>query len=51
VTTFAGVPDQATTRDGDAAQALMNAPVGTAGVPGTIFFTDRNENVVRKIVF
>jgi len=51
VTTFAGAPDQATTRDGDAAQALMNAPVGTAGVPGTIFFTDRNENVVRKIVF
>jgi hypothetical protein len=51
VTTFVGVPDQATTRDGDAVQALLNTPVGMAGVPGTIYFTDRNENVVRKILF
>jgi hypothetical protein len=51
VTTFVGTSVAATTRDGDAAQALLNTPVGIAGVPGTIFFTDRNENVVRKILF
>ncbi|HZW36910.1 MAG TPA: hypothetical protein VFF01_08195 [Candidatus Deferrimicrobiaceae bacterium] len=51
VTTFVGAIDQATTRDGDAAQALLNAPVGIVGGPGTIYFTDRNENVVRKILF
>ncbi|NJD63171.1 MAG: hypothetical protein FIA93_10705 [Deltaproteobacteria bacterium] len=51
VTTFVGAPDKATTRDGDAPQALLNAPAGMAGLPGTIFFTDRNENVVRKILF
>jgi sugar lactone lactonase YvrE len=51
VTTFAGTAASATTRDGDAGQALLNAPVGIAGVQGTIFFTDVNENVVRKILF
>lgn len=51
VTTFAGDPAAATTRDGDAVQALLNAPVGIAGVEGSIDFTDANENVVRKILF
>ena len=51
VSTFLGAPDAATTRDGDASQALLNAPVGIAGVEGTIYFTDVNENVVRKILF
>ncbi len=51
VTTFAGTAVSATTRDGDAGQALLNAPVGIAGVQGTIYFTDANENVVRKILF
>jgi hypothetical protein len=51
VTTFVGTSESATTRDGDAPQALLNAPVGIAGVPGTIYFTDVNENVVRKILF
>lgn len=51
VTTFVGDPESATTRDGDAAQALLNAPVGIAGVEGAIYFTDVNENVVRKILF
>jgi sugar lactone lactonase YvrE len=51
VTTFVGTSEAATTRDGDANQALLNAPVGIAGVPGTIYFTDVNENVVRKILF
>ncbi|MGA6992513.1 MAG: hypothetical protein WBX50_01310 [Candidatus Deferrimicrobiaceae bacterium] len=51
VTTFAGTPDAATTRNGDPSVALMNAPTGVAGEPGTIYFTDINENVVRKILF
>jgi hypothetical protein len=51
VATFVGTSEAATTRDGDAAQALLNAPVGIAGVQGTIYFTDANENVVRKILF
>ena len=51
VTTFVGTSEAATTRDGDANQALLNAPVGIAGVLGTIFFTDVNENVVRQIRF
>ncbi|MBI5420475.1 MAG: hypothetical protein HZA60_10330 [Deltaproteobacteria bacterium] len=51
VTTFAGDPASATNRDGDASQALLNAPAGITGITGTIFFTDLNENVVRKILF
>jgi hypothetical protein len=51
VRTFAGRADAATTRNGAAPDALLNAPAGVAGVPGTIFFTDVNENVVRKILF
>jgi len=51
VTTFAGDPGAATTRNGLPSVALMNAPTGIAGVPGTITFTDVNENVVRKILF
>ncbi|HSL92437.1 MAG TPA: NHL repeat-containing protein, partial [Candidatus Limnocylindrales bacterium] len=51
VSTFVGTSEAATTRDGDASQALLNAPVGIAGAEGTIFFTDANENVVRKILF
>lgn len=51
VRTFAGSPDAATTRDGDASAALLNAPAGVAGVEGTLYFTDTNENVVRKILF
>ncbi|KRT72630.1 MAG: NHL repeat-containing protein [Deltaproteobacteria bacterium CSP1-8] len=51
VTTFAGDPGAATTRNGLPSVALMNAPTGIAGVPGTIYFTDVNENVVRKILF
>lgn len=51
VTTFAGDPAAATTRNGDPSGALLNVPVGIAGVPGTIYFTDVNENVVRKIRF
>ncbi len=51
VTTFVGTFEAATTRDGDAPQALLNAPAGIAGVEGTIFFTDANENAVRKILF
>jgi hypothetical protein len=50
-TTFAGNPAAATTREGSASGALMNAPAGIAGVDGTIYFTDINENVVRKILF
>ncbi|MGB3400759.1 MAG: hypothetical protein WBA34_11395 [Candidatus Deferrimicrobiaceae bacterium] len=51
VTTFAGTPDAATTRNGDPSVALMNAPTGVAGEPGAVYFTDINENVVRKILF
>ncbi len=51
VTTFVGNPGAATTRDGDASQVLLNAPVGITGVTGTITFTDENENVVRKILY
>lgn len=53
VTTFVGDPSAATTRDGDASQVLLNAPTGIAGTStsGTIYFTDVNENVVRKILF
>jgi hypothetical protein len=51
VDTFAGDPSAATTRNGDPSVALMNAPSGIAGVPGTVYFTDRNENVVRRILF
>jgi hypothetical protein len=51
VSTFAGTPDAATTRNGDADTALLNAPTGITGVEGTIYFTDINENVVRKILF
>jgi hypothetical protein len=51
VDTFVGTSEAATTRDGDAVQALLNAPVGIAGVQGTIYFTDANENIVRKILF
>ena len=51
VDTFAGNPGAATTKNGDPAAARMNAPTGIAGVPGTIYFTDTNENVIRKILF
>ncbi len=51
VTTFVGISTSATTRDGDASQALLNAPTGITGTSGTIYFTDVNENVVRKILF
>ncbi len=51
VTTFAGDPAAATTKNGDPSSALMNAPVGIAGVSGTLYFTDVNENVVRRIRF
>jgi len=51
VTTFAGNPGAATTTNGDPSVALMNAPTGVAGEPGAIYFTDINENVVRKILF
>ncbi len=51
VTTFVGSSTAATTRDGEASLVLLNAPAGIAGVPGTIYFTDVNENVVRKILF
>lgn len=51
VRTFAGRADAATTRNGDASAALLNAPAGVAGVPGTLYFTDIHENVVRKILF
>jgi hypothetical protein len=51
VTTFMGDPLAATTRDGEASQALLNAPTGIAGTSGTIYFTDVNENVVRKILY
>jgi hypothetical protein len=51
VTTFVGNPDAATTREGSVSSALLNAPAGIAGVDKTIYFTDINENVIRKIVF
>jgi sugar lactone lactonase YvrE len=51
VITFAGDPGAATTINGDPSAARMNAPTGIAGVPGTIYFTDTNENVIRKILF
>lgn len=51
VDTFAGDPSAATTRNGDPSAVLINAPAGIAGVPGTIYFTDGNENVVRKVLF
>jgi sugar lactone lactonase YvrE len=52
VTTFVGAPEAATDRDGEASQALLNAPVGIAGLSsGTLYFTDVNENVVRRITF
>jgi hypothetical protein len=51
VSTFAGTFEAATTRDGEASQALLNAPAGIAGIDGAIFFTDVNENVLRKILF
>ena len=51
VTTFVGDPLAATTRDGEASQALLNAPTGIAGTSGTIWFTDVNENVVRKVLY
>jgi len=51
VTTFVGTPDAATTRNGNADSALLNAPAGITGVEGTIYFTDINENVIRKILF
>jgi len=51
VTTFAGDSDAATTKNGDPSVALLNAPTGIAGVPGTIYFTDTNENVVRRILY
>lgn len=51
VTTFVGDPGSATTRNGDPGTALLNAPAGITGVEGTIYFTDINENVVRKILF
>ena len=51
VTTFVGTSTSATTRDGDASQVLLNAPTGIAGTSGTIYFTDVNENVVRKILY
>jgi hypothetical protein len=51
VTTFVGDPGAATTRNGNADSALLNAPAGITGVEGTIYFTDINENVIRKILF
>ncbi len=51
VTTVVGNPGAATTRNGDPKTALLNAPAGIAGVEGTIYFTDANENVIRKIRF
>ncbi len=51
VTTFVGDPGAATTRNGDPDIALLNAPTGITGVEGTIYFTDVNENVVRKILY
>ena len=51
VTTFAGTPEAATTRDGDASLALLNSPAGIAGTADTIYFTDERENVVRKILY
>ncbi|NNG47261.1 MAG: hypothetical protein HKM86_09155 [Deltaproteobacteria bacterium] len=51
VTTFVGNPGAATTRNGDSNNALLNAPTGITGVEGSIYFTDINENVVRKILF
>lgn len=51
VTTFVGTSESSTTREGEASQALLNAPVGIAGVEGVIYFTDVKENVVRKILF
>jgi len=51
VTTFAGTPGAATTRDGDASRALLNAPAGIAGTTDTITFTDVQENVVREILY
>ncbi|MGZ8446234.1 MAG: NHL repeat-containing protein [Candidatus Deferrimicrobiaceae bacterium] len=51
VDTFAGDPGAATTINGNPSAARMNAPTGIAGVPGTIYFTDTNENVIRKILF
>lgn len=51
VTTSIGNPGAATTRNGDPGIALLNAPTGITGVEGTIYFTDINENVVRKIIF
>lgn len=51
VTTFAGDPAAATTRDGDASRALLNAPVGIAGTTDTLYVTDERENVVREIFY
>jgi len=51
VKTFVGNSEAATTRNGNADSALLNAPAGITGVEGTIYFTDINENVVRKILF
>lgn len=51
VSTFVGRPDAATTRNGDASAALLNAPAGITGTTGTLYFTDFHENVVRKILF
>lgn len=51
VTTFAGNPEAATTRDSDASGALLNSPAGIAGTADTITFTDVRENVVRQILY
>jgi hypothetical protein len=51
VDTFAGDLGAATTINGDPSAARMNAPTGIAGVDGTLYFTDVNENVIRKILF
>lgn len=51
VTTFAGAPGAATTRNGSAETALLNAPAGIAGSLDTITFTDDRENAVRKILY
>jgi sugar lactone lactonase YvrE len=51
VDTIAGDFGAATTKNGDASAALMNAPTGIAGGDGALYFTDANENVIRKILF
>jgi len=51
VTNFAGNSAAATTRDGEGALLLFNAPAGIAGLPGRLYVSDALENVIRRVDF